>query len=77
MLALVRLRRMNPASFLTIPNKSEGFQSSWNDSIIKAVITKEFISKITCNTNVVIVRIDRTIQWFLDAPIKSEHDIVI
>src|SRR4030042_3804938 len=22
-----------PASFLTIPNKSEGFQTSWNDSI--------------------------------------------
>ena len=31
-----------PASFFTIPNKSEGFQTSWNDS--QCGLTYEFLS---------------------------------
>ena len=38
------------------------------------ILTKEFMSKTSCNTNVVIVRLDRTIQCLLDSPIKSGND---
>ena len=39
-----------------------------------SMITRIFMSKTTCNKNVVIVRLDRTIQYFLDSPIESGND---